>query len=248
MSTRSPVAADPVVWHDVECAAYEADLPLWRDLAEGAGGAVLDIGSGTGRVALDLASRGHDVTALDSEPAFVRALEARARARGLRVRTAVADARGFSLPDRFALAIAPMQVVQLMGGRDGQRRLLERAAAHLCPGGSLALAMADPLEGVAADEADPPVPDVREEDGWIYSSMPLAVRAVGTGLVIERLRQVVSPGGVLEESVAAIHLDAVDASELESDGEELGLRVLARRRVEPVGDYVGSTVVVLEAR
>ena len=49
------------IWHDVECASYDADLDLWRELAEAAGGPVLDLGCGTGPVALDLAERGHDV-------------------------------------------------------------------------------------------------------------------------------------------------------------------------------------------
>ena len=44
-----------VMWHDVECGSYVADLPLWRRLAAEAGGPVLDVGAGTGRVALDLA-------------------------------------------------------------------------------------------------------------------------------------------------------------------------------------------------
>ena len=50
--------------HDVECAAYDLDLTIWRDLAGRAGGPVLDIGAGTGRVAIDLARIGHEVTAL----------------------------------------------------------------------------------------------------------------------------------------------------------------------------------------
>ena len=63
---------DPVVaWHDTECGSYDADLPLWRELA--GAGPVLDVGAGTGRVALDLAARGASVTALDVEPAFGRA-------------------------------------------------------------------------------------------------------------------------------------------------------------------------------
>ena len=46
--------SDAVVWQDVECASYDADLPLWRELAAAAAGPVLDLGCGTGRVALDL--------------------------------------------------------------------------------------------------------------------------------------------------------------------------------------------------
>ncbi len=37
-----------VIWHDVECGSYAADLPLWRELAEEAGVPVLDVGAGTG--------------------------------------------------------------------------------------------------------------------------------------------------------------------------------------------------------
>jgi len=54
-----------VIWHDVECGAYAADLPLWRDLAISHAGPVLDVGAGTGRVSLHLAGQGHRVVALD---------------------------------------------------------------------------------------------------------------------------------------------------------------------------------------
>ena len=45
-----------IAWHDAECGSYRADLPLWRELADEAGGPVLDLGCGSGRVALDLAA------------------------------------------------------------------------------------------------------------------------------------------------------------------------------------------------
>ena len=37
-----------VIWHDVECASYVEDLPLWRELAASYGDPVLDVGAGTG--------------------------------------------------------------------------------------------------------------------------------------------------------------------------------------------------------
>ncbi|HEX8065581.1 MAG TPA: class I SAM-dependent methyltransferase [Thermoleophilaceae bacterium] len=243
---RGAALADAVVWHDVECAAYDADLPLWRELAEAAGGPVLDLGCGTGRVALDLAARGHEVTALDVDPALVRELAARARERGLRVRTEVADARSFSLGREFALAIAPMQVVQLLGGESGALRLLACVREHLRPGGVVAAAIADPLEGVPAGEAEPLVPDVREQDGWVFSSTPLAVRGEPGATLIDRLRQSVSPGGDLDESVVTIRLDDLPPDRLEHLGASLRLRTLPRRHVPPSGDYVGSAVAMLE--
>ncbi len=57
-----------VIWHDVECSRYDADFALWRELAAAAGGPILDVGAGTGRVALDLAAAGHEVVALDLDP------------------------------------------------------------------------------------------------------------------------------------------------------------------------------------
>jgi SAM-dependent methyltransferase len=237
-----------VIWHDVECASYAADLDLWRRLAAAAGGPVLDIGSGTGRVALDLAERGHDVWALDADAALVDALELRARERGLRVHGASGDARSFDLGGpRFALAIAPMQVVQLLGGPAGRSAMLERVRAHLEPSGVFAAALADPFEGEPAEIVGPPLPDVREQDGWVFQSQPIAVRAVPGGSEIDRIREAVSPTGELSESFNTIKLDDLAPEELESDGRAAGFTVLPREAVAPIADYVGSTIVVLEA-
>jgi SAM-dependent methyltransferase len=239
------VRNDTVAWHDVECASYTVDLPLWRELAEGRPGPVLDIGSGTGRVALDLASRGHDVTALDSDPALVRELARRARERHLRVETVAADARSFALPARFAVAIAPQQLVQLLGGSGGRAAFLACARRVLARGGTLAIALSDPAEAVPAEEVLPPLPDVLEADGWVLSSRPLAMRPEAGGVVIERLRQAVSPSGELSEELALLHLDELTPELLEQEARQAGLRTVDRRRVPETRDYLGSTVVLL---
>lgn len=244
--SAAAVVAGPAAWHDVECASYAADLAAWRDLASERGGPVLDLGCGTGRVALDLAARGHEVVGVDADPELVRVLQERAQERSLPVRGHAADARSFSLPTGFPLAIAPMQVVQLLGGSAGRRALLAAARGHLDPGGLLAIALADPFDAVPAGQALPPLPDVLELEGWVLSSTPVDVRVEGDGVAIDRHRQAVSPSGTLTEEVATIRLDSVTASALEHEGAEAGYRVLATRAVAATRDYVGSTIVLLE--
>jgi SAM-dependent methyltransferase len=239
--------SEAVVWHDVECAAYDVDLPLWRELAAGAGGPVLDIGAGTGRVALDLAGRGHDVTAIDSDPDLVDELGVRARKRDLRVRASAADARSFELGQEFALAIAPMQVFQLLGGSDGRRAALACIRRHLRPGALFAAALADPFEGIPDDEIMPPMPDIREVDGWVYASRPIAVRIERPAAAIDRLRQSVSPTGQVNEWVFTLAIDLVTAADVEAEAADCGFVARERSWIPETDEWIGSTVVVLEA-
>jgi SAM-dependent methyltransferase len=235
---------DAVVWHDVECGAYAADLPLWRELAARAGGPVLDLGAGTGRVALDLAARGHEVTAVDREPELLDELAERAAARGLEVTCLVADARELALDARFALAIAPMQFLQILGGPAGRSAVIGAAAASLTVGGHFATALAELEESVAPDDAALPVPDVGERDGWVYSSLPLDVRPEPGGVAVERLRQRVSPRGELDEERHTQLLDSLAVGQLEREAAEYGLVVVEYREIPPTADHVGSKVVV----
>jgi SAM-dependent methyltransferase len=236
---------DAVVWHDLECGAYAADLPVWRELAATTEGAVLDVGAGTGRVALDLARRGSDVIALDHDPALLAALEERARAEALPVATVRADARSFDLGRRVGLCVAPMQTIQLLGGREGRTRYLDCVRAHLAPGGRIAAALADAMEGFDDEAVGLPLPDMDERDGWVYSSQPVALRREDGGIAIERRRDRVAPDGVRSESTDIVQLDDVTAAQLEREGEASGLRVLPRRHIAATEEHVGSVVVLL---
>lgn len=237
---------DAALWHDVECASYAADLELWRELAAERGGPVLDIGCGTGRVALDLAARGHEVVGVDADPALVAALNERATATGVPASAIVADARALGLDRRFPLALLAMQVVQLLGGAPGRTALLAALARQLEPGGLVAVALADPFDAVPVGEARPPLPDMLEVDGWVLSSAPVAVRDEGDAVAIDRIRQATSPAGELTEALATITLDACAPATLEQEARDAGLRVLPARHVPPTPDYVGSTVVLAE--
>ena len=245
-ATRAPAQA--VVWHDLECGRYSADLSLWAELAERAGGAVLDVGAGTGRVALHLAAAGHEVHALDRDAALLSELARRAEKRGLRVATTTADARALELPGgRFALIAAPMQTVQLLGGPPGRERFLRATREHLAPGGRVACALAHPLEGLEheAGAGTAPPPDVLVTAGATFVSRPVAVREVPEGWVIERVREVRPRDGRPTAEADSVLLDRLDASGLEREARAAGLEPDERLRVAPTAEHVGSTVVVL---
>ncbi len=243
---RFDSTASTVLWHDLECGGYREDLPLWRELAAGVQGPLLDIGAGTGRVTLDLARRGASVVALDVDPELIA--ELRRRARGLEVEAVSADARDFSLPGRrFALAICPMQTVQLLGGPAGRDRFLARAREHLAPDGILAMALADALESFDEAHTEPPAPDVVEVEGTVYASRPVAVRNEGRRVAIERIRETVDPAGHRTAEGDVVRLDRLDAPTLEAEGRAAGFAVLRRRAVPQTDEYVGSQVVVLAA-
>jgi SAM-dependent methyltransferase len=233
-----------VIWHDLECGGYTADLAFWRTLASARGGPVLDVGAGTGRVTLDLARAGVEVTALDNDPDLLA--ELRRRAEGLPVATVCADARAFSLPGRFALCLVPMQTTQLLGGPRGRAGFWRCAGQHLAPGGMLAAAIADELDpfDIAAG-AQAPLPDVCEHDGVVYSSLPTAVRADGDGFVLEREREVVARDGTLTRASDRIRLDDVSAGQLEAEAQAAGMNKLGRAEIAATDDHVGSRVVML---
>ncbi len=235
-----------VIWHDIECGGYAADLPLWRELADRHGGPVLDIGAGTGRVALDLARRGHAVTALDIDATLLRELARRAA--DLPVTTVVADARDFALETRFALCLAPMQTLQLLGEADGRAHCLRCVRRHLKPGGVLAVALVESVEVYEEVDGMPgPPPDMLERDGIVYSSRPTAVRADDDGFVLERRRETISVAGELSADDDVIRLAVVSATQLESEARGAGLRTLGRAEVGATADHVGSVVVILGA-
>jgi len=204
---------------------------------------VLDLGAGTGRVALALARAGHEVVALDLDAGFLAAL--RTRAGELPVTTEQADAREYDLGRRFPLILAPMQTVQLLGGPAGRARFLATAAAHLAPGGLLACALADALDAFDAEHDQPPPPDQTEVDGVVYTSAPVAVRDRGDRAAIERVRAIVAPGGERTASTDVIELDRLDVAGLEAEAAPHGLHAEPPVRIPESDEYVGSTVAML---
>jgi SAM-dependent methyltransferase len=239
------VGSPEVVWHDLECGGYREDLPLWRKLAAAAGGPVLEIGAGTGRVTLDLAARGVEMIALDSDARLLAALAGRADGRP--VETVVADARDFSLGRLVPLVLVPMQGLQLMGGRQGRAAFLRRARDHLEPGGLLAAAVADAIDCFDAEHTLPPRPDVCEIGGARYASQLVAVTHQDGQAAIHRRREIVGPAADRHSESFVLPLDRVSADEVASEAAALGLLPQPHLFIPETEEFLGSTVVALRA-
>jgi SAM-dependent methyltransferase len=245
-----------VVWHDLECGAYRADLPLWRELAEDAcpdsDSRILDVGAGTGRVTLDLAQAGHRLSALDSDGELLEAL--RGRAGAMPLETIQADARSFELEHRdYALCLIPMQTIQLLGGSSGRTEFLQRAHAHLRPGGLLACAIVTELEPFDSEiEGHGPSAETTQIGETLFTSRALSVRVDDSHIRIERERTILL--GTRAASAErpsrernVIELDRLSVTDLRREGLHVGFNEACLRLIGATDEHVGSSVVILRA-
>lgn len=127
---------------------YASDLPLWLDMAKEAGSSVLELGVGTGRLALPLAEAGFDVTGLDSSAGML-AVAGRKRAAAppevqARLALVAGDMSRFELGVTFGLITIPAAAFQALMTREDQRACLECCRQHLQPGGRLAMVVFNP--------------------------------------------------------------------------------------------------------
>jgi SAM-dependent methyltransferase len=236
------MSSEAAIWHDVECGSYAADLSLWEELAERQGGPILELGCGTGRVALHLARRGYEVIGLDRDQELLDVLEERAE--GLKLTGLRADARDFELPQQVGLVLAPTHLLQLLPDHAERSECLRSVARALRPGGLFAATIIEEMP--EPDGAPPPLPDVREVDGWVYSSLAVEA-AVGPGeIIVRRLRHAVSPAGELSEEPNEVRIATFPAASLEADAEVAGLRPAGRHEIPATELHVGSLVVLLE--
>jgi ubiquinone/menaquinone biosynthesis C-methylase UbiE len=123
------------------------DIAFYRNLAQRANGEVLEIGVGTGRVAVELAKAAIRVTGLDLSKAMLAIASEKAAASGIgdRLRLECGDMRNFDLGrQKFGLVIVPYRAFQLLLTPEEQFAALAAFRRHLRSGGILALHLFDP--------------------------------------------------------------------------------------------------------
>jgi hypothetical protein len=238
----------PAIWQEVEFGSYGADLPLWVELAQEANGPVAELGAGAGRVALHLAGHGHEMIAVERDLELLRELEDAAVERGVSVSVVAADLSlpaEIRLPASPTLVIGPLHVVQVLEA--DRPALLGRLRELMAPGGILALTVVDESTLLSTGTASTQIlPDMRERDGWVYSSEPLWVQVGDRALTVRRLRETVSPEGRMERDIHDEILYRVDPETLELEAVEAGFTPKGRRGINSGDNEADSAVVLLE--
>jgi SAM-dependent methyltransferase len=129
--------------YDILTSGLEGDLDFYVGLAREAEPPVLELGCGTGRVAIPIARAGVQIVGLDSSPPMLA--KAQERSNGLtNVRWVEGDMREFDLPDRFGLVIIPYRAFQHLMTVDDQKSCLGCIRRHLRDGGRLAFNVFNP--------------------------------------------------------------------------------------------------------
>ncbi len=148
-STSSPIPATPDHWYrdplyyDI---IFDQDTPLEADFLEGAverhgrrrrgSLKVLEPACGSGRLLVELASRGHRVAGFDLEPAMVEFSRRRLASEGLQGRVEHGRMERFEIGSGpFDLAHCLVSTFKYLLTERGARAHLRRVAAHLRPGG-----------------------------------------------------------------------------------------------------------------
>ena len=98
-----------------------------------AGGPVLELGVGTGRVALRLAARGVKVHGIDTSPAIVEQMRKKPGGDGIAV--TIGDMADVPVDGSFSLVFVVFNTFFMLTTQEAQVRCFRNVAAHLQPGG-----------------------------------------------------------------------------------------------------------------
>jgi len=148
----------PPALYDVIYSDVVADVPFCVAQARAAGGMVLEVACGTGRILIPCREAGVEIDGFDLDPAMVEALRERLAQRGLKAHVVQADMRDFTMPRRYALLMIPFNTFLHNLTQADQLATLRCCREHLEPGGRLLLGVFHPSASKLQEHGGTPHP------------------------------------------------------------------------------------------
>ncbi|MGB2939062.1 MAG: methyltransferase domain-containing protein [Candidatus Dormiibacterota bacterium] len=144
-------SGDAARWYDAAYGWRTEDIEFYEVLAgewAGPGGAVLELGSGSGRITLPLARAGFRVTAVDSSADMVDLLRRRLgeepAALAERVEPVQQDLRRLRLDRPYRFVCLPFNTLLMLSQAGERQQALDAVREHLAPSGAFALEVFTP--------------------------------------------------------------------------------------------------------
>ena len=167
MSVRDPYYTDFAREYDRHNSGVSGDVEFYRELAQQAGGPVVELGVGTGRVAIPVVQAGVAVLGLDLSPEMLVICREKAReARATALALAIGDMRRFALTRPAALLTIPHRAFLHNLTTDDQLATLACCRAALPRGGRLALNVFKPDLGQITDWTERGPDEWEDAPGW----------------------------------------------------------------------------------
>ena len=149
--TREQNPYDPIAeLYDPWSASVTEDVGFYLDEARRAAGPVVELGVGTGRIAVPIAADGIRVIGVDSSRGMLDVCARRAALAGVEIDLRVGDLRDPPVRERVPLVICPFRSYLHLRTDDERRKALAAAHRLLRPGGRLAFDVFTP----AADDIE----------------------------------------------------------------------------------------------
>jgi SAM-dependent methyltransferase len=144
------VADDPyaidAAYYDLIHEGFSEDVGLWLSFAGRTERPMLEVGCGSGRIAVPLALAGHDVTGVDPSPAMIARARARAEAEGADLTLIEGRVEDLALElERYGFILVPFDTFLYCEDGESQVRLLEALAGAMHFNATLALDLPGPL-------------------------------------------------------------------------------------------------------
>jgi SAM-dependent methyltransferase len=160
------------------------DVAFYLAEARRAGGPVVELGVGTGRIAIPIAADGIRVIGVDSSPGMLEVCRRRAELAGVELDLRLGDLREPPVGERVSLVLCPFRSLLHLHDDGERRRALMSARTLLLPGGRLVFDVFKPgAEDVAAthDRWLEREPGIWERAVWNTEARTLTLSVRGEG-------------------------------------------------------------------